>query len=72
LKVVYEDFQKSVVDFAKNNPKEIRKNTEFRQKFNQLCLDLGVDPMVCKDAFVNIFPINFNSKEDNLVRIGLW
>lgn len=48
LKVVYEDFQKSVVDFAKNNPKEIRKNTEFRQKFNQLCLDLGVDPMVSK------------------------
>ena len=53
MKTVYEDFQKSVVDFAKNNPKEIRKNTEFRQKFNQLCLDLGVDPMVCKDEFVN-------------------
>ena len=44
---MYEDFQKSLVSFAKNNPKEIRKNADFRNKFNHLCLELGVDPLVC-------------------------
>mmetsp|Transcript_42001 Transcript_42001/g.48716 ORF Transcript_42001/g.48716 Transcript_42001/m.48716 type:complete len:238 (+) Transcript_42001:25-738(+) len=48
LKKVYEEFQASLLNFAKERPKEIKKNPESRSKFNQMCLDLGIDPMVSK------------------------
>eukprot|EP01017_Pseudomicrothorax_dubius_P005086 TRINITY_DN1119_c0_g1_i7.p1 TRINITY_DN1119_c0_g1~~TRINITY_DN1119_c0_g1_i7.p1 ORF type:complete len:203 (-),score=39.50 TRINITY_DN1119_c0_g1_i7:147-755(-) len=48
MKVIYKDFQANLSRFAEQYRNEINRNTEFREKFNRLCLEMGVDPLVSR------------------------
>jgi ESCRT-II complex subunit VPS22 len=47
LKQVYSEFQNNLTQFASKYKDQINHDSKFRDKFNNMCQDLGVDPMVC-------------------------
>ena len=40
-------FKSSLEQFALKHKKEINRRPEFRQKFQQMCIEIGVDPLAC-------------------------
>jgi len=44
-------FQKSLEDFAEKHAKQIKKDPQFRQYFNEMCQKIGVDPLASKRGF---------------------
>lgn len=52
LRQIYNDFQSNLTQFAEKYKDQINHDSKFRDKFNNMCQDLGVDPMISKK---NIF-----------------
>lgn len=44
-------FQKSLEEFAEKHAKQIKKDPQFRQYFNEMCQKIGVDPLASKRGF---------------------
>ena len=44
-------FKIKLKDFAEQHTKEIKKDPEFRYKFNLMCNKIGVDPLASKKGF---------------------
>jgi len=44
-------FQKSLEDFAEKHAKQIKKDPQFRQYFNEMCQKIGIDPLASKRGF---------------------
>ena len=51
MKEMFATFQDSLEDFAKKHKKQISKNPEFRQYFNEMCQKIGVDPLASQRGF---------------------
>lgn len=47
LRQIYNDFQSNLTQFAEKYKDQINHDSKFRDKFNNMCQDLGVDPMIC-------------------------
>jgi len=47
LKAQYEVFRQSLEEFAKKHRKDIASNPLLRNRFQQMCTSIGVDPLVC-------------------------
>mmetsp|Transcript_7951 Transcript_7951/g.13793 ORF Transcript_7951/g.13793 Transcript_7951/m.13793 type:complete len:247 (-) Transcript_7951:236-976(-) len=45
------DFQKNLEEFANKYRKEINKNPEFRKHFQDMCVNIGVDPLASNKGF---------------------
>lgn len=45
--------------FASKYREEINRNPHFRDKFNNLCSDLGVEAIVCNYLYFNIYNEKF-------------
>jgi len=43
-----ESFKSFLETFAAKHQSDIKKNPEFRQHFQKLCSQIGVDPLACK------------------------
>lgn len=43
-----ESFKHYLETFATKHQADIKKNPEFRQHFQKLCAQIGVDPLPCK------------------------
>lgn len=41
-------FQENLQHFAERHKNEIKKDVAFRQKFQQMCANIGVDPLACR------------------------
>ena len=41
-------FKHHLEGFAAKHQSDIKKNPEFRQYFQKLCAQIGVDPLACK------------------------
>lgn len=60
-----ETFKSNLEEFASKHKQEIRKNSQFRVQFQEMCATIGVDPLACKknpDCFSHVFP-HFLCKE---------
>ena len=55
LKEIYENFQSNLESFAKANKTKINKDAESREKFNQLCAKLGVNPVLSRKGLFSDF-----------------
>jgi ESCRT-II complex subunit VPS22 len=51
-------FRESLEEFARKHKKDINKNPEFRHRFSQMCVKIGVDPLACM-AFCILFLLIF-------------
>uniref|UniRef100_A0A8C9A7M7 SNF8 subunit of ESCRT-II n=1 Tax=Prolemur simus TaxID=1328070 RepID=A0A8C9A7M7_PROSS len=45
-------FKTNLEEFASKHKQEIRKNPEFRVQFQDMCATIGVDPLACKELFL--------------------
>jgi hypothetical protein len=45
-------FTQRLEEFASKHRDEIRKNSQFRRHFQEMCGIIGVDPLACKLYFV--------------------
>ena len=43
-----DSFKNFLETFAAKHQSDIKKNPEFRQHFQKLCSQIGVDPLACK------------------------
>lgn len=43
-----ETFKTHLEEFASKHKQEIRKNSQFRVQFQEMCATIGVDPLACK------------------------
>ena len=46
-----DSFKNFLETFAAKHQSDIKKNPEFRQHFQKLCSQIGVDPLACKLSF---------------------
>ena len=46
-----EQFHKSLEEFATKYKSEIKKNPEFRCRFQEMCSKIGVDPLASSKGF---------------------
>lgn len=44
-------FQKKLEEFARKYKNEIRSDPDFRNEFNQMCMQIGVDPLQSRNGF---------------------
>jgi len=44
-------FRENLEEFARKHRKEIQKNPQFRLQFQQLCTQIGVDPLASNKGF---------------------
>ncbi|KAL0477241.1 vacuolar protein sorting protein VPS22 [Acrasis kona] len=44
-------FRESLEDFAQKHKKDINKDPEFRHRFSQMCMKIGVDPLASSKGF---------------------
>lgn len=51
MKEMFKTFQDSLEEFALKYKKQISKNPEFRQYFNEMCQKIGVDPLASQRGF---------------------
>lgn len=42
-----ETFKTHLEEFASKHKQEIRKNSQFRVQFQEMCATIGVDPLAC-------------------------
>lgn len=47
LRQIYSEFQSNLTQFAEKYKDRINHDSKFRDKFNNMCQELGVDPMIC-------------------------
>uniref|UniRef100_A0A8D0GMJ1 Uncharacterized protein n=1 Tax=Sphenodon punctatus TaxID=8508 RepID=A0A8D0GMJ1_SPHPU len=45
-------FKTNLEEFASKHKQEIRKNSQFRVQFQDMCATIGVDPLACKELCV--------------------
>ena len=43
-----ETFKVNLEDFASKHKDDIRKDADFRVQFQEMCAQIGVDPLACK------------------------
>lgn len=43
-----ETFKSNLEEFASKHKQEIRKNSQFRVQFQEMCATIGVDPLACE------------------------
>lgn len=48
-----ETFKSNLEEFASKHKQEIRKNSQFRVQFQEMCATIGVDPLACEKHFLN-------------------
>jgi ESCRT-II complex subunit VPS22 len=48
MKEQMEVFKSHLQDFASKYAKDIRKDPAFRQRFQAMCANIGVDPLACE------------------------
>lgn len=46
-----EQFQTNLENFAKEHKQEIRRDPEFRKRFQEMCASIGVDPLASNKGF---------------------
>merc|ERR1739848_871410 len=46
-----EQFQRNLETFAKEHKQEIRRDPEFRKRFQEMCASIGVDPLASNKGF---------------------
>lgn len=46
-----ETFKSNLEEFASKHKQEIRKNSQFRVQFQEMCATIGVDPLACENSF---------------------
>lgn len=44
-----ETFKSNLEEFASKHKQEIRKNSQFRVQFQEMCATIGVDPLACEN-----------------------
>lgn len=49
IKETYQNFQANLNDFAKRYKDEIKSDPKFREKFNDMCQQFDVNPMLGTD-----------------------
>lgn len=42
-------FKSNLEEFASKHKQEIRKNSQFRVQFQEMCATIGVDPLACEN-----------------------
>lgn len=47
-------FKTKLEDFSMKHKDEIRKNSQFRRHFQEMCATVGVDPLACMFVFLVI------------------
>jgi len=53
LKLIMDQLNQNLQKFAKEYTEKINNDPNFRKKFNELCNELGIDPIVCKFSLSN-------------------
>lgn len=43
-----ETFKTNLEEFASKHKQEIRKSSQFRVQFQEMCATIGVDPLACE------------------------
>jgi hypothetical protein len=51
IQASYANFQTNLSEFAKRNKDQIKSDPKFREKFNDMCQEFDVNPMLGKDQF---------------------
>lgn len=46
-----ETFKSYLEEFASKHKQEIRKSSQFRVQFQEMCATIGVDPLACEKLF---------------------
>lgn len=46
-----ETFKSNLEEFASKHKQEIRKSSQFRVQFQEMCATIGVDPLACEKLF---------------------
>lgn len=46
-----ETFKSHLEEFASKHKQEIRKSSQFRVQFQEMCATIGVDPLACEKPF---------------------
>lgn len=44
-----ETFKSNLEEFASKHKQEIRKSSQFRVQFQEMCATIGVDPLACEN-----------------------
>lgn len=70
MREIYKNFQTNLTKYAEKYQHEIATNREARAKFNNLCQDMGIDPVVSKkNMWGNLFGDFYNSLAVQILRI---
>jgi hypothetical protein len=54
IKETYQNFQANLNDFAKRYKDEIKSDPKFREKFNDMCQQFDVNPMLGRDSTMKL------------------
>lgn len=52
-----EDFRTNLEEFASKHKNEIKKNSQFRKQFQEMCASIGVDPLASSKGFWSVLGI---------------
>ena len=70
MKGIYKELQDNMLRYAGDYRKEISTNKEARAKFNHLCQEIGIDPVVSKkNMFGNVFGDYYNEVAVSILRL---
>ena len=70
MKGIYKEVQENMLKYADTYRQEISTNKEARAKFNNLCQDMGIDPVVSKkNIFGNVFGDYYNEVAVQILRL---
>lgn len=68
-------FTKKLEEFAMKHREEIRRNSQFRRYFQEMCMTVGVDPLACKLWIFSIYmqiPIIYSQQRFLDWKARLW
>ena len=70
MKAIYKEVQENMLKYADTYRQEISTNKDARAKFNNLCQDMGIDPVVSKkNIFGNVFGDYYNEVAVQILRL---
>ena len=61
-----DSFKNFLETFAAKHQSDIKKNPEFRQHFQKLCSQIGVDPLACEFVSSSLFCMQYFVKSRSL------
>jgi ESCRT-II complex subunit VPS22 len=62
-------FKKNLEEFAYKYRDEIKKNAQFRKQFQDMCANIGVDPLSSSKGFWSEMLVNFVSNSFSNLKV---